>query len=155
MFRNLIVLVAPLLLSGCAAVLPVSSVFSALPGGRTPEGVHQQTSVELERDNFVLVATNAYGISKGFSLLGFITIYPATLTKAINRMYASAHMRPGEPQTIANLIIERTISYWILFGIPKVEVHADVVAFTPASPAGERERARRPPPKPPDQGQPP
>ena len=29
------------------------------------------------------------------------------------------------------LIVEHSGSYWILFGIPKVEVHADIVQFKP------------------------
>ena len=56
----------------------------------------------------------------------------------------------GEPQTIAHLIVERSSSYWILFGIPKVEAHADIVEFRPAVNTGERARPKRPPPEPPD-----
>jgi hypothetical protein len=115
--------------------------------------VHQQTGVSLTQDNFVLVKTNVFGVSKGFSLLGFITICPATLSKAMDRMYASAQMRPGEPQTVANLIVERSGSFWILFGIPKVEVHADVVEFRPAVGASQRVKPEPPPAKPPEQSQ--
>lgn len=71
------------------------------------------------------------GRSRGFSLLGLITIYPATLTKAMNRMYTSAHMELGQPQTSAHIVIEQTSSYYILFGIPEVDVRADVVQFNP------------------------
>ena len=118
-------------------------------GGGTPYQVHDETSVRLTQENFVLVRTNVVGRSKGFSFLGFITIKPATVTKAMNRMYASAEMKQGQPQTIAHLTIEQTSSYWVLFGIPKVEVSGDVVQFRPEAPNGppvagdgERERAQ-------------
>ena len=150
MLRVLLLLVVCLLLSGCTALLPATSVLGSLPGGSPPLQIHEQTTVNLDQDNFVVVKTNVFGQSKGFSLLGILTIYPATLTKAINRMYASAQMRPGEPQTIAHLIVERSSSYWILFGIPKVEAHADIVEFRPAVNTGERARPKRPPPEPPD-----
>jgi len=138
---------------GCAAVSPVGPVTGSLLGGAPPQVVHQQTGVSLTQDNFVLVKTNVFGVSKGFSLLGFITICPATLSKAMDRMYASAQMRPGEAQTVANLIVERSGSFWILFGIPKVEVHADVVEFRPAVGASQRVKPEPPPAKPPEQSQ--
>ena len=99
---------------------------------------------------FVLVRTNVSGVSKGFSLFGIITIYPATLDKAMDRMYASAEMRTGKSQTVAHLIIEHSGSFWLLFGIPKVEVHADVVEFLPAADSYERVKPKRARPKPPD-----
>jgi hypothetical protein len=113
-------------------------------------GVHDQTSVSLAQDNFVLVKTNVYGVSKGFSLLGFITICPARLTKAMDRMYASAEMRPGSAQTVAHLIIEPSSGYWILFGLPRVEVHADIVEFRPQAATSNSARPARAPAKPPD-----
>jgi len=93
----------------------------------------------------VLVKTNVLGKSKGFSLLGLITIYPATLTKAMNRMYSAAQMTPGQPQTLAHLIIEQSSSYWILFGIPQVQVRADIVQFSPEVKHVEPEPVPQPP----------
>ena len=139
-------LVICVLVSGCAAAAPFASMIS-LPRGAYQ--VHDETSVRLTQENFVLVRTNVVGRSKGFSFLGFVTIKPATLTKALNRMYASAEMTPGQPQTLAHLTIEQSSSYWILFGIPKIEVSGDVVQFRPEAPNAppvaredrERERA--------------
>jgi len=128
-------------------MLPMTSSFGSLLGGTPPTELHEQTGVNLSQANFVVVKTNVVGRSKGFSLLGLITIVPATVSKATGRMYAAAQMRLGEPQTIANVIIERSSSYWILFGIPEVEVHADIVEFRPA-PAIREDAARPPPPKP-------
>ena len=148
--RGLVMLVFCLVMGGCAALSPASSVLGPLQGGSTPLQVHEQTSVNLVQDNFVLVKTNVFGVSKGFSLLGIITIYPATLTKAINRMYASAQMHAGAPQTLAHLIIEHSGSYWILFGIPKVEVHADIIEFRPAATTSKKVKPKRAASKPPD-----
>lgn len=151
MVRGLVILALCLLASGCAGLAPAGSVLSPLQGGSVPLQVHEQTSVNLSQDNFVLVKTNVFGQSKGFSLLGFITICPATLTKAMNRMYASAEMRPGKPQTVAHLIVEHSSSYWILFGIPRTEVHADIVEFRTAAAASDRLMPKAAPGKPPDQ----
>lgn len=131
--------------TGCAALAPFGSLLSAPAGGAPPLQVHEQTTVKLAQDDFVLVRTNVVGESKGFSLLGFITIYPATLTKAMDRMYNAARMSLGQPQSVAHLIVEQSSSYYILFGIPKVEVRADVVEFRPLVGTGRRP-ARAPPP---------
>jgi hypothetical protein len=128
-----------------------SAVYLALEysvDGNASLQVHEQTSVELKEDDFLLVRTNVVGRSRGFSLLGLITIYPATLTKAMNRMYASAEMQPGHPQTVAHLVIEQTTTYWILFGVPEINARADIVEFKPVfknpaapdlSPTGRRD----------------
>lgn len=137
---GLITLFAALLMSGCAALAPMSSLITPLTSGAPPLQVHEQTSVKLAEGDFVLIKTNVWGRSKGFSLLGLITIYPATLTKAMTRMYAAAQMRPGRPQTIAHLIIEQTSSYYVLFGIPKVDARADIVEFNPEVKPDEAQR---------------
>ncbi len=126
-----------LLLSGCASLPPMSSLVSPLQPGSPPLQVNDETRVDLAGDNFALVKTNVLGRSKGFALLGFITIYPAALSKAMNRMYAAAQMHPGRPETVAHLVVERSSSYWILFGIPKVEVRADIVEFRPQATASQ------------------
>lgn len=132
MCRSLILMVIiGVLVTGCAAVAPLTSMIGSPHGGAPPLQIHEETKVDLARDNFELVKTNVWGQSKGFSLLGFITIYPPTLTKAMARMYTAAQMRPGQPQTVAHLIVEQSSSYYILFGIPKIEVRADIVEFSP------------------------
>lgn len=136
------------MLTGCAAVAPLTSLVSSPSGSSPPLQVHEQTTVKLAEDNFQLVRTNVMGRSKGFSLLGFITIVPPTLTKAMNRLYANAEMQTGRPQTVAHLVIEQTSSYFILFGIPEIDVRADVVQFEP-------EVRPPPPPRPPPNPAPP
>jgi hypothetical protein len=148
--RGLTIVVLCLLVTGCAGLAPAGSLLSPLQGSSVPLQVHEQTSVNLSQDNFMLVKTNVFGVSKGFSLLGFINIYPATLSKAMNRMYASAEMSTGKPQTVAHLIIEHSSSFWILFGLPRTEVHADIVEFRPAASSGKKGEPGPAPAKPPD-----
>lgn len=135
MFRNLTLLAGCLLLGGCAAVAPAGAVISPLLSPSPPAQITEHTEIKLDRDNFVLVKPNVQGRSRGFSLLGFVTIVPATVTKAMTRMYVAAQMPPGEAQTVAHLAVEHSSSYWVLFGIPKVEVRADVVQFIPKTKA--------------------
>ncbi len=142
LLRGLILPVACMLLSGCSSVASVGPFVNPLQGGSPPLQVHEQTSVRLSSDNFTLVKTNVWGRSRGFRLLGFITIYPATFTKAMSRMYGAAQLRTGEPQTLAHFTVENSASYWILFSIPAVEVHADVVAFKPTAPGAGNRRGR-------------
>ena len=120
----------PLVLSGCAAVAPFSSVLTGGAAAASLE-VHSQTSVKLQEGNFVTIRTNVVGRSKGFKLLGFITIVPATLDKAMNQLYADAQAQHGRPQTLAHLIVERSGVYVILFSIPQVTARADLIEFLP------------------------
>jgi hypothetical protein len=141
MIRVLPALVCCILLNGCAALVPLSSLLTTPSTATPPVQVHEQTAVKLAENNFVLVKTNVVGSSRGFSLLGVLTIQPATLNTAMNRLYAAAQFQPGRPQTIAHLVMEQTSSYWILFGIPRIDVRADIVEFVPTRP---------PPPPPPE-----
>jgi len=51
---------------------------------------------------------------------------------------------------LAHFSVERTGSYWILYGIPRVEVRADVVQFVPEVKTPEREKPKPAPTQPPD-----
>ncbi|HZR17540.1 MAG TPA: hypothetical protein VFE51_09450 [Verrucomicrobiae bacterium] len=153
MIRVLLCTLGCSLLTGCAAIAPLSSIITTPSGGTPPLQVHEQTSVKLAADNFILIRTNVVGRSRGFSLLGIITIVPATLNKAMDRLYNNAQMHENQPQTIAHLVIEQTSSYWILFGIPEMDARADVVEFKPevrGPPPGGPPPFEAPPPRPPD-----
>jgi hypothetical protein len=88
--------------------------------------------VKLVEGNFITIRTNVVGFSKGFKLLGFITLHPATVDKAMDRMYAHAQAQEGRPETFAHLVVEHSGIYVILFSIPKVTVRADLIEFLPA-----------------------
>jgi hypothetical protein len=127
--------------TGCAAVGPVESLLSG--GGGTPASdldVRTATSVRLQEGNFVTVRTNVVGSSKGFKLLGLITLYPATLNKAMGRLYNNAEVETGRPQTFAHFIVEHSGIYVILFSIPKVTVRADLIEFLPSTDEGDQQQ---------------
>jgi hypothetical protein len=128
MIRAFFILVAGALLGGCASVAPVASSMAG-PLSQQPVQANTHTAVNLSEGNFVVVKTNVVGRSKGFSLLGLITIYPATTTKAMSRLYAEAGMQEGQPRTVAHLVIEHSSMYFILFSIPETTVRADIVQF--------------------------
>ncbi|HTY86288.1 MAG TPA: hypothetical protein VMB80_02385 [Candidatus Acidoferrum sp.] len=128
--KGICVFAAALGLCGCTGAVPAVSSGAGLLGLH-PASTHTDTSVNLSEGNFVVVKTNLMGRSKGFSLLGFIPIYPAKLTTAMDRLYAQADIQPGTPKTLAHLVTESSSSYWILFSIPETVVRADVIQFNP------------------------
>src|SRR4051794_28649172 len=125
-----------LLCAGCAgaAATQLPSTFSSLNPGASSLEIHNQTELKLTEGNFSVMKTNVVGQAKGFSLLGFITLVPARFQTAMDRLYWQAQMQNGRPQTLGNIIVEKTSAYWILFSIPRVSVRADVVEFTPNHP---------------------
>lgn len=125
-----------LLCAGCAGVAAsqVPSTLGTLNPNTSTLEIHNQTELKLSEGNFSVMKTNVVGQSRGFSLLGFITLVPARFQTAMDRLYGKAQMQAGRPQTLGNLVMEKTSAYWILFSIPHVSVRADVVEFTPNHP---------------------
>jgi hypothetical protein len=121
------------LVAGCAAVstLPIASVIGS-PNASTLE-IHSGTEIRLQEANFIVIKTNVVGQSKGFALLGLLTIVPAKFTTASSRLYTHAEMQPGRSQTLANTVLEKDSAYFILFSIPRTAIRADVIEFTPAA----------------------
>lgn len=114
---------------GCAAVAPISSAVGSLNPSATLQ-IYNATELRLQQKNFVVVKSNVIGQSKGFALLGIITMVPAKFNTAMNRLNAQADLTPGTPRALANLVLEKDSSYWILFSIPRTSIRADVVEFT-------------------------
>jgi hypothetical protein len=117
------------LTGGCAAVstLPLASVIGS-PNASALE-IHSSTEVRLQAPNFIVTKTNVVGQSKGFSLLGILTIVPAKFTAAASRLYAQAEMQQGRSQTLANMVMEKDSMYLVLFSIPRTAIRADVIEF--------------------------
>jgi hypothetical protein len=133
MLRLIASLGSAALLCGCAgaaASMSAGSSLLTLPGA-TSLDIRENTDVRLSEGNFVLVKTNVVGECRGFALLGLITIVSPQFNTAAGRLYGNAAMQPGKPQTLANIMMERTSSYWILFSIPKWSIRADVIEFFP------------------------
>jgi hypothetical protein len=120
------------LAGGCAAVSTLP--FTSMVGSPNPSAleIYTGTEVRLQDANFIVTKTNVVGQSKGFSLLGVLTIVPAKFTTAASRLYTQAQMQQGRPQTLANMVMEKDSLYLILFSIPRTAIRADVIEFTPA-----------------------
>ena len=127
---------------GCAAVsvLPIAALMGT-PNASALE-IHSQTDIRLEAPDFTMIQPNVVGESEGFSLLGILTIVPPKFTEAMNRLMTQAKMQPGRPQTLANLVMEKNSSYFILYSLPRISIRADVIEFIPVN-------ATNPPPQPP------
>lgn len=118
--------------AGCAAV-PLLPLVSPFLSGQQPQ-VSTTTSVQLAAQNYKIVKTNAVGTSWGFSLLGFISLMPLDHTEAMAQLYQAGGITEGKPQAIVNVLQQNSSTYFILFGIPRITVRADVVEFTEALP---------------------
>jgi hypothetical protein len=135
MVKVLFILAIASVLCGCTSVSSAGpSILN--PFGQAQDPAHIQTSVNLAEGNFTVVKTNLTGHSTGFSLLGLIPIVPPKFTKAMGVVYAKAEIQEGESKTLANMIIEHSGSYWILFSLPEIIVRADVVRFNPQTGTG-------------------
>jgi len=149
--------------TGCAGLAASSALpesLSSLNPNTTALEIHNQTELKLSEGNFSVVKTNVVGQARGFALLGFITLVPARFQTAMDQLYSKAGMQSGQPQTLGNVIMEKTSAYWILFSIPRVSVRADLLEFTPnhpllviphVAPPGETEPSL---PSVPDEGKP-
>ena len=123
-----------ILLSGCAAAALSASSMMGSPNASSLE-IHSQTDVRLQQANFIVTRTNVVGESRGFSLFGILTMVPARVNTAMNRLYSQAEMQPGRAQTLANLIMEKNSTFFILFAIPRTSIRADVIEFVPPTAA--------------------
>ena|GEM_PF-643860 len=165
-FISLLALLGLLALAaGCAgaAATQLPSTFSSMNPSASSLDIHNQTELRLTEGNFSVVKTNVVGQARGFALLGFITLFPARFETAMGRFYSKADMQTGRPQTLENLVVEKSSAYWILFSIPRVSVRADLIEFasnrplliiphpvppgeseplTPIAPQGEKSGAR-------------
>lgn len=108
-----ILLVGALGLTGCASI------------GSMPYG--NSTKTVLEKDNYTVKETAVTGESKGFDLL-FIPLKPPKYSKAMEDLHSKVDMK-GKSSALANVAQERSYDWWILFGIPRITVTADVVEF--------------------------
>jgi len=117
--------------AGMAASTQLPEALSSLNPNTTGLEIHNQTELRLTEGNFSVVKTNVVGEARGFALLGFITLKPARFQTAMDQLYSKAQMQSGQPQTLGNIIMEKTSAYWILFSLPRVSVRADLLEFTP------------------------
>jgi len=115
-------------LTGCAAVPALPALSGLIPTSGGGPQILTATEVKLAKQNFKIVKANAIGSSMGFSLLGLITLKSPDYGEAIANLYR--HVSEGKAQTFANVVQESSSTYFILFALPKITLHADVIEFT-------------------------
>ena len=115
-------------LTGCAAAIPALPLLSGL---NNPTGTQILTAstVNLAKENFKIIKSNAIGSSAGFSLLGLITLKSPAYAEAFTQLYENAGVSEGKAQALVNIVHEESSTYFILFGLPKITVRADVIEF--------------------------
>jgi hypothetical protein len=119
------------------AQLPIPVFSDLLPKSEHEIGVLHQTHVTLTGSNYTIVQENIIGRSRGFKVLGLISLRSASYIEAVTRLYARAKVQVGHPQALANVVYESTSSNFILFSIPKVKIRADLIEFTEEGSADE------------------
>ena len=88
------------------------------------------TRVDLSRNNYKIIRSNAIGRSSGFSLLGILPIVPPTYNSAMADLHGAGGLQEGQAQALANVTQERSTLYLVLFSIPRITIRADIVEFT-------------------------
>lgn len=130
-----------IVLLGCASV-------PAIPAGLlTPQTTQRatliSTTTELSRANYRVVRTGLKGESRGLVLLLFFNVVPTSLTEAVDRLYQAGVLEPGASWALANVVVEQEPRSFLLFGLPRIRVRADLLEFRPARELPRRRPAAR------------
>jgi hypothetical protein len=135
LMRNLsLLLLVLVLVTGCAALPPLPFILPSV-SGQVP--VLPVTSVSLAERNYRIVKTNVVGTSRGFALLGLITVKPPDYTEAFAQLYQAGGVSAGKALALINIIQQSSAPYFILFSLPKITLRADVVEFVETLPPHE------------------
>lgn len=122
-----------LVVTGCAPVPPLPFTLP-LPSGAGQASVLTLTEVNLSQHNYRVVRTNVVGTSRGFALLGLITVKPPDATEAFARLYEAGGISEGKALALINVIQQSSAPYFILFSLPETTFRADVVEFVETLP---------------------
>jgi hypothetical protein len=123
-----------LLVTGCAPIPPLPFT---LPSGAGQASVLTLTEVHLAQRNYRVVRTNVAGTSRGFALLGLITVKPPDAIEAFARLYEAGGISEGNALALINVLQQSSAPYFILFSLPKITLRADVVEFVETLPPHE------------------
>jgi hypothetical protein len=133
--------------TGCAPVPPLPLT---LPSGAGQASVLTLTEVNLAQRNYRVVRTNVVGTSRGFALLGLITVKPPDATEAFARLYEVGGIAEGNAFALINVIQQSSAPYFLLFSLPEITFRADVVEFVdtlplqrPETPLKSRRESRK------------
>jgi hypothetical protein len=117
--------------TGCAPIPPLPVT---LPSGAGQASVLTLTEVHLAQRNYRVVRTHVVGTSRGFALLGLITVKPPDAIEAFARLYEAGGISEGTALALINVIQHSSAPYFLLFSLPKITFRADVVEFVDTIP---------------------
>jgi hypothetical protein len=134
MKKYVLMLLAPLWLTGCPPLPGVLPPMGVAPPGIGSTEVLATTAVGLSKKNYRIVKVNAVGVSRGFSLLGILPLKSASYFRATERLYQDAGISEGKAQAMANMVYQKRAPFFILFSLPTIILHADLVEFVEEPP---------------------
>jgi hypothetical protein len=121
------------LVTGCAPIPPLPFTLP-LPSGSGQTSVLTLTEVNLAQRNYRVVRTNVAGTSRGFALLGLISVKPPNAIEAFARLYEAGGISEGTALALINVLQHSSAPYFILFSLPAITFRADVVEFVDTLP---------------------
>jgi hypothetical protein len=121
------------LVTGCAPIPPLPFTLP-LPSGSGQASVLTLTEVNLAQRNYRVVRTNVAGTSRGFALLGLISVKPPNAIEAFARLYEAGGISEGNALALINVLQQSSAPYFILFSLPEITFRADVVEFVDTLP---------------------
>jgi hypothetical protein len=121
------------LVTGCAPIPPLPFTLP-LPSGSGQASVLTLTEVNLAQRNYRVVRTNVAGTSRGFALLGLISVKPPNAIEAFARLYEAGGISEGNALALINVLQQSSAPYFILFSLPAITFRADVVEFVDTLP---------------------
>ena len=130
------------LVTGCAPIPPLPFTLP-LPSGSGQTSVLTLTEVNLAQRNYRVVRTNVAGTSRGFALLGLITVKPPDAIEAFARLYEAGGISEGNALALINVLQQSSAPYFILFSLPEITFRADVVEFVDTLPPQRPEAPRK------------
>ena len=119
--------------TGCAPVPPLPFTLP-LGSGSGQASVLTLTEVNLAQRNYRVVRTNVAGTSRGFALLGLISVKPPDAIEAFARLYEAGGISEGNALALINVLQQSSAPYFILFSLPEITFRADVVEFVDTLP---------------------
>ena len=116
-------------MTGCAAIAALPIDLPSVPSGAGPTSVLTRTEVHLRQRNYRVVQTNLRGASRGFALLGLITLKPPDATEAFAKLLAGVENLEGQAVAVINVMQDSSAPFFLLFSLPTITFRADVVEF--------------------------
>ena len=125
-----------LMMSGMTGCAPMAALPFTLPSGASesgPTAVLTLTDVRLTQRNYRVVRMNVTGTSRGFALLGLLTLKAPDAAEAFADLYEAGNLRvliaEGRALAFVHVLQQGSAPYFLLFSLPAITFRADVVEF--------------------------